>query len=413
MVLGLASGMTAGEALLYPITKLDVIEINAEAVKACQIFTPWNNDCLNDPRTQIIVQDGRNHLALTRNTYDVIISEPSNPWMAGLANLYTLEFFQTVKQRLRKPGIFVQWVHSYEMDWPTFALIGRTFSRVFKNSLLLTTVQADHLLVGFSGQEGFDLAVGEENIKYAQRSKNVSIANARLPFQMIIAEDLKAFFGPGPLHTDTWPRLEFSAPRQLHRYDLPSQVRMTTGYGVSAKTKEILETGNHIDSILDKTEFAASAHTPHLEIPDLQDTSVCQRERLQGILERYCTETHVQNYEMFPDHNMKADCAEHQVKRIRQHLAINRDDASGYYDLGLALEQMNMAEKAIEALQKAISLNPYYVNAYNRVGLIMTRQGRLEEALGYFREVLQIKPGDTAAKQNMETILRLSTKPAE
>ncbi len=404
MVLGLASGMTAGEALLYPIEQLDVLEINAEAVRACEIFTPWNNDCLSDPRTQIIVQDGRNHLALTRNKYDVIISEPSNPWMAGLANLYTLEFFKTVKERLRSPGIFVQWVHSYEMDWPTFALIGRTFSRVFESGLLLTTVQADHLLVGFSGQEGFNLEVGEENIKYAQRSKNVSLANASLLFRMIITENLKEFFGPGPLHTDGWPRLEFSAPRQLHRYDLPSQDRMTKGHGLSSKTKEVIEAGNRIDGILDKIEFSASAHSPSLEIPDLQDESISQRERLQAILNRYCTETLVQHYEMFPCQDMKAECAKRQVNRIRKHLAINPGDASGYYDLGLALEHTGRAEEAVEQLRRAISLNPFYVNAYNRLGVIMTRQGRLEEAVDYFSEVLRIKPGDAAAKRNLEAI---------
>lgn len=404
MVLGLASGMTAGEALLYPIEQLDVLEINAEAVKACEIFTPWNNDCLSDPRTQIIVQDGRNHLALTRRKYDVIISEPSNPWMAGLANLYTLEFFQTVKERLRSPGIFVQWVHSYEMDWPTFALIGRTFSRVFENGLLLTTVQADHLLVGFSGQEGFDPAVGEENIKYAHRSENVSLANASLPFRMIITEDLKEFFGEGSLHTDTLPRLEFSAPRQLHKYDLPSQDRMTRAHGLSSKTKEIIHAGNHIDGILDKMEFSASAHAPHLEIPDLLGASDSQRERLQGILNRYCTEMLVHNYEMFPCGDMKTDCARHQADRIRRHLDVNPDDASGYYDLGLALEQMNSTEEAVRALQKAISLNPFYVNAYNRLGVIMTRQGRFREACDYFSEVLRIKPGDAVAIQNLEAI---------
>ncbi|UCG55063.1 MAG: hypothetical protein JSV32_02265, partial [Dehalococcoidia bacterium] len=69
----------------------------------------------------------------------VIISEPSNPWMAGLANLYTLEFFQTVKDRLKENGIFVQWIHSYEMDWPTFSMVGRTFTEVFPVSLLMTT----------------------------------------------------------------------------------------------------------------------------------------------------------------------------------------------------------------------------------------------------------------------------------
>ena len=411
MVLGLASGMTAGEALLYPIEQLDVLEINAEAVKACEIFGPWNNDCLNDSRTQIIVQDGRNHLALTRNRYDVIISEPSNPWMAGLANLYTLEFFQTVKEHLKSPGIFVQWVHSYEMDWPTFALIGRTFSNVFESGLLLTTVQADHLLVGFSGQEGFNLEVGEENIKYAQRSRNVSLANASLLFRMIITENLGEFFGPGPLHTDTWPRLEFSAPRQLHRYDLPSQDKMTTGHGIFSKTKEIIEAGDNVDGILDKIEFLASAHSPNLEIPDLQDASASQRERLKGILNEYCTESLVQNYEMFPSEDMKAECAERQANRIRQHVAINPGDASGYYDLGLALEQTGRGEEAVEQLRRAISLNPFYVNAYNRLGVIMARQGRLEEAVDYFSEVLRIKPGDAVAQQNLGIISHLANKP--
>jgi spermidine synthase len=406
MVLGLASGMTAGEALLYPVEKLDVLEINEEVVKACEIFAPWNYDCLNDPRMEVIVQDGRNHLALTRSTYDVIISEPSNPWMAGLANLYTLEFFKAVKQHLRRPGIFVQWVHSYEMDWPTFAMIGRTFSRVFEHGLLLTTVRADHLLVGFSGPKRFDPAVGEKNIKYAHRSENVFIANARLPFQMIVAEDLETFFGPGPLHTDTWPRLEFTAPRQLHRYDLPSQKRMHTGYQISQYTRRILEGENSIDRILDKIAFSASAYASHLEIPDLGDASTSQMEWLRTILGRYCTETLVQNYDMFSCPDMKGACAERQAHGIRRHLATTPDDASAYYDLSLALEQMNHTEDAVQALHRAISLNPFYVNAYNRLGLIMARQGRLEEAAGYFSKVLQIKPGDARAQQYLEAISR-------
>jgi spermidine synthase len=408
MVLGLASGMTAGEVLLYPVQHVDVLEINAQAVKACEIFAPWNNDCLKDPRTQIIVQDGRNHLALTRNTYDVIISEPSNPWMAGLANLYTLEFFQTVRERLRSPGIFVQWVHSYEMDWPTFAMIGRTFAQVFPDGLLLTPVQADHLLVGFSGQRGFDLEVGNENIKYAQESSNVSLANASLPFRMIITENLKAFFGPGPLHTDTWPRLEFSAPKQLHKYDLPNQERITRQHGLSPKTRAIIEAGDPVDGILDQLEFSASAFSPHLEIPGFDEASLSQKNRLQAIVDQYCTETLVQNYDMFPCQDMKAGCAQNQAKRIQQHLAVDPGDASAYHDLGHALEQMGSTEEAVKALRRAIALNPFYVNAYNSLGVIMMRHGRLEEAVSHFSEVLRIKPGDATAQRSLEVISRLT-----
>ncbi len=407
MVLGLASGMTAGEVLHYPLKRLDVLEINAQVVQACDIFTPWNNHCLADPRTRIIVQDGRNHLALTRHQYDAIISEPSNPWMAGLANLYTVEFFQTVKEHLREPGIFVQWIHSYEMDWPTFALVGRTFAEVFPDSLLITTLPADHLLVGFSGLRGFSLEVAEKNMKYARRSANISLPNASLLFHMIITEDLKRLFGPGPLHTDTWPRLEFAAPKQLHQKDLPSEARMNRRRWLSAQTREIAKSGYRVDMLLDKAEFLVSAYSPLFFIPDPDDISRSQKKRLQKILSNYCHETLVRHYDMFPDQEMKATCARLQANKIGQHLDSNPEDASGYYDLGRALEQMGNTEKAIEALEMAISLNPFYVNAHNSLGAIMTSQGRFKEAVGHFSEVLRIKPGDAIAKKKLEALLPL------
>ncbi|MCK5009976.1 MAG: fused MFS/spermidine synthase, partial [Deltaproteobacteria bacterium] len=123
MVLGLASGVTAGEVLHYPIERLDIIEISEEVVTASDFFIPWNNKVLSNPKTELIIQDGRAHLELTNRKYDVIISEPSNPWMAGLANLFTREFFLLANDRLNEDGIFVQFFHGYQMDWPTFALV--------------------------------------------------------------------------------------------------------------------------------------------------------------------------------------------------------------------------------------------------------------------------------------------------
>ncbi|MFA6472465.1 MAG: fused MFS/spermidine synthase, partial [Candidatus Latescibacterota bacterium] len=159
LVLGLASGITAGETLLYPIEKLDVLDINQQVIAASNFFRPWNNKVVSNPKAHIIVQDGRAHIELTKNKYDVIISEPSNPWMAGLANLFTREFFELVKNRLNDKGIFVQWVHSYQMDWNTFTLIGRTFQKVFPNGNLARTSDTgvDFLLIGFKGDNGLDM----------------------------------------------------------------------------------------------------------------------------------------------------------------------------------------------------------------------------------------------------------------
>ncbi|MFO7569174.1 MAG: fused MFS/spermidine synthase, partial [Smithellaceae bacterium] len=161
MVLGLASGITAGEVLHYPVDRVDVIDINDRVFEAAHFFDPWNNGVLDSPKTRLILQDGIAHLTLTRNTYDVIISEPSNPWMAGMASLFTHDFFTLAKDRLSDHGIYVQWFHCYQMDWNTFALVGRTFADVFPNALLVTAEPAglgrDYLFVGFKGEKGLDM----------------------------------------------------------------------------------------------------------------------------------------------------------------------------------------------------------------------------------------------------------------
>ena len=108
--------------------------------------------------------------------------------MSGLAALFTQDFFNLTRKKLNDDGIFCQWVHSYQMDWPTFALIGRTFAQVFPNSLLVNldllnidplSIGADYLLIGFKGDKGLDIDIAEQNLIYAQQSKNMTILNHR------------------------------------------------------------------------------------------------------------------------------------------------------------------------------------------------------------------------------------------
>ena len=96
-VIGLGSGATAGAALSHPVSRVDVIEISPEVVEASAFFAAENRDALEDPRLRLIVGDGRSHLQLSRTQYDVIISEPSNPWIAGVAALFTREFFEAAR----------------------------------------------------------------------------------------------------------------------------------------------------------------------------------------------------------------------------------------------------------------------------------------------------------------------------
>src|SRR5262249_50805088 len=132
-VIGLGSGVTLGAALRHGVTQVDVVEISPEVVEAAALFERDNSGALHDPRTRLILADGRPHLQLSDARYDAIISEPSNPWMAGVASLFTKEFFRAARGRLAPGGIICQWAHTYDLSAADLRSIAATFSSVFQN----------------------------------------------------------------------------------------------------------------------------------------------------------------------------------------------------------------------------------------------------------------------------------------
>jgi spermidine synthase len=402
MVVGLASGMTPGEVLLYPVKQLDILEINDQVVKACRLFfSPWNNACLSDPRTRLVVQDGRNHLALTRERYDVIISEPSNPWMAGCANLFTLEFFLLIKDRLKEDGLFAQWIQSYEMDWDTFAMVGRTFKEAFPNGALMKIGPGDYLLLGFVGQRGLDWKVPERNIRYARNSTNVSLADFHFLVHLIMTEDLQKLFGTGPLHTDNWPRLEFSAPRQLYGGTLNIDKRVAERRRLSSATGKVLEENSDPDTLLDLVEFASSANVPLFSMFNLEGLTPFQKGRYIEIVQGFCGRALVPSYDIFAEPESKKKCAEIHISKIRHRLAMDNSRAFDHYNLSLALIAAGKEEEAIRELETTIALDPFHEDGHTALGLLLAESGRLPEAVEYFARVVEISPRNARAYKNL------------
>src|SRR5258706_3138913 len=119
--------------------------------------------------------------------------------MAGLAELYYLVFFRTAKARLNEDGLFVQFLHSYQMDWETFSLVGRTFARAFPHAMLVRTLpggephsgpESDYLLVGCNGEGRPDWDAVMRNLAHARLSKNVDLHAAEVVFHLIESDDL-------------------------------------------------------------------------------------------------------------------------------------------------------------------------------------------------------------------------------
>ncbi|MHC4160053.1 MAG: tetratricopeptide repeat protein, partial [Planctomycetota bacterium] len=405
MVLGLASGVTAGEVLHYPVERLDVIDISQQVVEASDFFLPWNNNVLSNPTTNLIIQDGRAHLQLTRQKYDVIISEPSNPWMAGLATLFTRDFFALAEDRLNEGGIFVQWVHIYQMDWPTFALIGRAFRQVFPNSLLVLTTPSgaggDYLLVGFKGESKLALENAQRKLSYARQSENITLADPKLLYRLVVSEDLRELFGRGTVNTDSWPRLEFIAPKLMYFDDPKITGNIRSRKWLSPQTKRIAQQiTTDVDLQIDFAAYALSVYEPFHDMVDLSQATPSQKERFYKLVETYCANNMI-DYGILEDEQLKQRCRSVQIEVIEDRIDSMPDKALSYLYLAGLYHKKNMLDEAIANCFKSLQIRQDYDEAHYNLGLTFARQGKLDEAVVHFTEVVRINPGFAKAHSKL------------
>ncbi|GDX81977.1 spermidine synthase [Deltaproteobacteria bacterium] len=237
VVIGLASGITLGAATLHPeLERIDVVEIEPSIREATEFFREVNHDALYDPRVRLIANDGRNQLLLTApGTYDIIICEPSNPWLTGVSNLFTREFFEMAKTRLAPGGIWAQWVQMYGMDGRDMKSVMKTFATVFPYAHTFATIEdADLVMIGSDRPLELDLdavhalrtrtpGVTADFDRIALRddadvlSKWLFDRDQMLAFSATDEDDFTHEVTEVPFNTDDNLLVEFSAPHNLHR----------------------------------------------------------------------------------------------------------------------------------------------------------------------------------------------------
>jgi spermidine synthase len=222
-VIGLGSGVTLGASLTHPVERVDVVEISPEVVEASSFFAAENHNALNDPRTELIIGDGRSHLLLSTEQYDVIISEPSNPWMTGVATLFTREFFLAARARLAPGGILMQWAHTYSISDADLRSIVATFASVFPEGSAWLVAESDLLLVGATGpivalDDGISAAWSRPGV-----ATDLAEAAVRDPFSVLSlyvagGGELQNYAGDALVQTDDRLLLEYSAPRTIYGF---------------------------------------------------------------------------------------------------------------------------------------------------------------------------------------------------
>lgn len=226
-IIGLGSGATLGAALRHPIERADVIEISPEVVEASRFFLAENGDALKDPRAHLIVGDGRSHLRLARRRYDVVISEPSNPWIAGVAALFTREFFEAARDRLTPGGLMCQWANAYNISDADLRAIVATFRSVFPDATAWLVGESDVVLLG-SAPGAVPRGVQARLDRIAANWTRPGVADDLATLDVVEPFSIWSLYAGGPKELDGYARgasiftddrltLEFSAPREIHR----------------------------------------------------------------------------------------------------------------------------------------------------------------------------------------------------
>jgi spermidine synthase len=159
LVIGLGTGSTAGWlGAIDAMERVDVAELEPAILHVAEVAAPVNRDVLNNPRVHISLGDARELLLASRETYDLIASEPSNPYRAGVASLFTQEYYRAVKSRLSEDGIFLQWVQAYNVDNRTLRSVYATLASVFPEVETWELRVNDLLLVASKKRTRYDLA---------------------------------------------------------------------------------------------------------------------------------------------------------------------------------------------------------------------------------------------------------------
>lgn len=220
--IGLGAGVSFGALSCYPLKRLEVVEIESATMDGARLWRDLNHNVLEHPLAHVIINDGRNHLFATTNTYDVITSDPFEPVVSGASHLFTVNHFQLARRRLNPGGIMCQWIPMYEMSTDDYLMIARSFVSVFPNTALFFT-GFDTLLLGFEGDLHMDPNVVRRNFRIPavrQSLTEVGFTSPEMILGMFVADLSRntEFIGQGPLNTDQNPHIEFSVPKKALEY---------------------------------------------------------------------------------------------------------------------------------------------------------------------------------------------------
>ncbi len=183
MVIGLGTGQTAAAVAAHSATRVLVSEISPGMVGVTRRFAAHNQNVLDNPRVEVVYTDGRELMqAQPPNSFDMVVSEPSNPWVVGVADLYTVEHFERLRQRMRPGAVLLQWLQAYETDDDLLVDVVCTVHGAFEHMAVFRMAPNDLALAASDAPLAVDMAAAASMLRDpAVQSELAGHADKRLP----------------------------------------------------------------------------------------------------------------------------------------------------------------------------------------------------------------------------------------
>ncbi len=392
------AGLSAGAALVHPLTQLDVVELSAAIPRAAGLWAQENNRVIDDPRFRLHIADGRHFLMGAKETYDVVMVDSTHPKAVDSWILYTKEFYELARARLSEDGIAVQWVPLHGLSEREFKIIVRTFQSVFEETTLWVNT-------GFEvyGQAAYVKMVGTKEpllIDYkelALRLDEPRIERDLEPFGMAEPQELLDSFLAGPRAVAAWTD---GLPVQTdNRPIVPYITAFSSGRRMIAPL--LLGVRTSVFPLLRRmgTEEASIRR-------ELETANEAQGFLLAGMLERA--------FKTWPKSDKIRLFLDRSETGREYYLALGKlytDDPDKLFEIGSYLGNLGHAVQARRLYEEALALDPDDTRIELNLALVLLDLEESREAIERLMRIIARDSGNALAHYNLGVALSASQDP--
>ncbi|MCK4764867.1 MAG: fused MFS/spermidine synthase [Candidatus Aminicenantes bacterium] len=384
LMIAFGAGMSAGTTVDL-VDYFECAELNPDIYEEAEIFKKENRDVINNPKLNMVFNDGRNHLLLTPKKYSLIISDATNPLTFDSWTLYTQEFYQLCKEKLKPGGVFCQWV---PIPLPSDALkvVLKTFKSVFPHTSFWSIYGHSQCLM---------LATPERlRLNYRQLAKELPAVLETTDLKDYGVETVEKFLSFFMLGED-------ELDEYLKNFDKINSDDLPDAQFHSGIDRE------GIDTALELLKHQRTI------LPYLTGLGA-EKDRVQSVLENYVSISRFLNIGFLRESNFELSKAYAFASEVgladdknilcmlnygpkRKEYFLDRaarfpDDANAHNSLGYIAWKEGDYPKAIKEFKRAIELKPDFARAYVNLGQALSDASKFDEAVEIFLEVKELNP---------------------